>query len=266
MTRGPLGAPRLILTDLDGTLLNADREVSDRTAAVLERATAAGARVVIATGRPLRFVRHLRERVPASVALCANGALVVDLDTDEVLHSHLLDGQRVIALAEELRSDGAEFAIAAEGLTEVGMFAEEHYPLIHLDDSQRAPLATFAAEPMVKLLIRPADGHHDEVLRVLAERYADVLLATSSGVAGLIEVSLSGISKGTVVDGLAREWGILPEQAIAFGDQPNDLDMLRWAGWGVAMDNADPAVKAQADEVAPHHDEDGVAQILERWF
>ena len=119
---------------------------------------------------------------------------------------------------------------------------------------------------MVKLLIRPADGHHDDVLRVLTEHYSDVLLATSSGVAGLIEVSLAGISKGTVIDVLAKEWGIAPEHAIAFGDQPNDLDMLRWAGWGVAMENADPAVRAEADEIAPHHDEDGVAQVLERWF
>ena len=259
-------APRLILTDLDGTLLNADREVSDRTAAVFERATAAGARVVIATGRPVRFVRHLRDRIHASIALCANGALVVDLASGDVLQSHLLDGERVLALAAELRADGADFAIAAEGLSEIGMLAETHYPFSHLTDEQRVSLATLASQPMIKLLVRPAEGHHDEVLRVLSEHYADVLLATSSGVAGLIEVSLAGISKGSVIDGLAQEWGIGPEHAIAFGDQPNDLDMLRWAGWGVAMENADPAVKAEADEVAPHHDEDGVAQVLERWF
>ena len=71
--------------------------------------------------------------------------MVVDLDSGDVLHSHLLDGQRVVALAEELRAAGAEFAIAAEGLSEIGMLAEEHYPFIHLDDSQRVPLATLAA-------------------------------------------------------------------------------------------------------------------------
>ena len=84
--------------------------------------------------------------------------------------------------------------------------------------------------------------------------------------AGLIEVSLAGISKGTVIDGLAREWGIAPSEAIAFGDQPNDLEMLRWAGHGVAMGNADPTVQAEADEVTDTNDHDGVAQILERWF
>lgn len=262
----PRLAPELILLDLDGTLLGADGEVSDRNAAVLERATAAGARVVIASGRPIRFITHLRDRIHSSIALCSNGGLVVDLETGDVLQSHLLDGKRVIALAEELRAGGAEFAIAMEGLPEVGMLAEEHYPFRHLDDSQRMPIATFAEQSMVKLLIRPEEGHHDAVLGMLTDRYADVLLATSSGVAGLIEVSLAGISKGTVIDALAREWGIPAERAIAFGDQPNDLDMLRWAGWGVAMGNADPTLKAEADEVTLDHDADGVAAVLERWF
>jgi Cof subfamily protein (haloacid dehalogenase superfamily) len=264
--RDPGPAPQLILLDLDGTLLNDAKEVSDRTAAVLERATAAGARVVIATGRPVRYVVHLRERIHSSIALCANGGIVLDLETGDVLRSHLLDGERVVALAEELRASGAEFAIAMEGLPDTGMLAETHYPFRHLLDDQRMPLADLVAKPMVKLLIRPADGHHDEVLRVLTERYGDVLLATSSGVAGLIEVSLAGISKGTVIDVLAREWGIAAEHAIAFGDQPNDLEMLRWAGRGVAMGNADPALKAEADEVTLTNDEDGVAAVLERWY
>ena len=259
-------APQLILTDLDGTLLNADKEVSDRSAAVLQRAAAAGARVVIATGRPVRWLDPVKHRLPASIALCANGGIVLDLATGEVVRSHVLDGQRMLALADDLRAQGAEFAIATEGMPEIGMLAEEHFPHPFLDASARMPLVDLAASPIVKLLIRPGDGHESTVLRVLAEGYADVLLATSSGVAGLIEVSLAGISKGTVIDGLAHEWGIAPEHAIAFGDQPNDLDMLRWAGWGVAMENADPVLKAEADEIAPHHDEDGVAQVLERWF
>ena len=263
---GPTEAPQLILTDLDGTLLNADKQVSDRSFAVLERAAAAGARVVIATGRPVRWLDPVKDRLPASIALCANGGIVLDLATGEVVRSHVLDGQRVLALADELRAEGAEFAMATEGLPEVGMLAEEHFPLPQLPTSSRMPLVELASSPIVKLLIRPADGHERSVLRVLAERYSDVLLATSSGIAGLIEVSLAGISKGTVIDGLAKEWGISPDHAIAFGDQPNDLDMLRWAGWGVAMENADPAVRAEADEIAPHHDADGVAQVLERWY
>ena len=71
-------------------------------------------------------------------------------------------------------------------------------------------------------------------------------------------------SRPPSVDALARSWGIPAEDAIAFGDMPNDIEMLRWAGRAVAMGNADPSVKAIADEVAGHHDEDGVAVVLER--
>ena len=261
-----LVTPELIVTDLDGTLLRSDKEISDRNAAALERATAAGARVVIATGRPVRFILHLRERLHSTIALCANGGLVVDLESGDVVSSHLLDGERVIALADELRAAGARFAMAMEGLPDTGMLAELHYPHIPLDDEARMSLHEFATRPMVKLLIRPEDGHADAVHGILRERYADVLLATDSGVPGLIEVSLAGVSKGTVIDTLAREWGVGAERAIAFGDMPNDLELLRWAGWGVAMGNAHPSVLAEADEVTATNDDDGVARVLERWY
>lgn len=262
----PIDAPELVLLDLDGTLLNSDGAVSDRNAAVLERASAAGARVVIATGRPIRFILYLRDRLHSTIALCSNGGLVVDLETGDVLMQHLLDGDRIVALAAELRAAGADLALAMEGLPDVGMLAEPNYPKVPLDHDARMPLAEFATRPMVKLLIRPAAGHETQVLRTIADGYADALLATSSGVPGLIELSLAGISKGTVIATLARQWGIRAERAIAFGDMPNDLEMLRWAGCGVAMGNADPSVKAEADEVADTNDNDGVAQILERWF
>jgi hydroxymethylpyrimidine pyrophosphatase-like HAD family hydrolase len=83
---------------------------------------------------------------------------------------------------------------------------------------------------------------------------------------GLIEISAAGITKGAIIGGLAREWGIPSERAIAFGDMPNDIEMLRWAGHSVAMGNADDAVKAITTEVAGDHDRSAVGEVLERWF
>ena len=120
------------------------------------------------------------------------------------------------------------------------MLAEEHYPFIHLDRQPAGAPRDAGRSADGQAAHPPGEGTTTKCCGCSAEGYSDVLLATSSGVAGLIEVSLAGISKGTVIDGLAREWGIAPEHAIAFGDQPNDLEMLRWAGWGVAMENADP--------------------------
>ena len=92
------------------------------------------------------------------------------------------------------------------------------------------------------------------------------LEVTRSGIDGLIEISRAGVSKGGIIDELARGWGIDPADAIAFGDMPNDLEMFRWAGRSVAMDNAEPEVKLAATEVGVHHDKDAVAEVLERWF
>ena len=83
---------------------------------------------------------------------------------------------------------------------------------------------------------------------------------------GLIEVAAAGVNKGSALAELAARWDIDRKDVIAFGDMPNDLEMLHWAGFRVGMGNAHPDVAAIASEVGAHHHEDGVAQILERWF
>ena len=83
---------------------------------------------------------------------------------------------------------------------------------------------------------------------------------------GLVEVSPAGVTKATGLAEVAQRHGVTAADVVAFGDMPNDLEMLNWAGLGIAMGNAHPDVLAIAGEVGPHHHEDGVAQILERWF
>ena len=260
-------APRLILVDLDGTLVGKDRTVSARNSAVLARATAAGAHVVIATGRPVRLLEPIRASVASSIALCYNGAIVLDLATDEVLEAHLLDGAVFRAAVEEVRALGHEFIVGVEGLPSIGIAAEHGFR----EDVElpRGTLAEITNQGVVKGLIRtnPKDpALFEEVWDAFATRFADRLEVTRSGIPGLIEISAKGVSKGGIIDALARGWGIDPSEAIAFGDMPNDLDMFRWAGWSVAMGNAEPEVKLAASEVAADHDEDAVAQVLERWF
>jgi Cof subfamily protein (haloacid dehalogenase superfamily) len=257
-------APRLILVDLDGTLVGADQAVSRRNAAALERATAAGARVVIATGRPLRFLEPVRASLGRSIALCCNGALVVDLATDVVIESHLLDGDLFRAAVETVRAAGLDFIVAVEGMPGVGIRGESGFR-----DGYSMPLGTLeelCAGGIVKGLVRAVGDDFSAVFDAFATGFPDTLEVTHSGINGLVEISATGVSKGGIIHELARGWGIDSTEAIAFGDMPNDLDMFRWAGWSVAMGNADPAVKAAASEVGAHHDEDAVAQILERWF
>jgi hydroxymethylpyrimidine pyrophosphatase-like HAD family hydrolase len=130
----------------------------------------------------------------------------------------------------------------------------------------RATLGEICDSGVVKGLIRADGDQFDRVWDAFSLGFPDELEVTRSGIDVLIEISRAGVSKGGVIDELARGWGIDPSDAIAFGDMPNDLEMFRWAGRSVAMGNAEAAVKAAATEVGAYHDEDAVAQILERWF
>jgi Cof subfamily protein (haloacid dehalogenase superfamily) len=260
----PAAAPRLILVDLDGTLLGTDGAVSERNAAALARAHAAGSRVVIATGRPLRILTPLSASLSSSIALCYNGGIVVDLGTGQVLEAHLLDGAIFQRAVEHVRASGLTFIVGVEGMPEIGVRGEhgfrDDYPM------PRASLAELCTTDILKGLVRAPAEEFDAVWDAFSTGFSAELEVTRSGVAGLIEISARGVSKGGIIEALAREWGIDPREAIAFGDMPNDLEMFRWAGRSVAMGNAEPEVKLAATEVGAHHDEDAVAQVLERWF
>src|ERR1700712_3467382 len=106
--------PRLIVVDLDGTLLGADGAVSERNSSALRRAADAGTKVVIATGRPPRWLEHIRPSVPSSLALCCNGGIVLDLDTDDVVTSYPVDGHALFEAVTELRADGFDFKVIVE--------------------------------------------------------------------------------------------------------------------------------------------------------
>jgi Cof subfamily protein (haloacid dehalogenase superfamily) len=258
--------PRLIVLDLDGTLLGTDGAVSERNSATLRRAADAGARVVIATGRPPRWLEHIRPSVPSSLALCCNGGLILDLDTDTVVDSFPLDGAALLRAITELRAAGSEFRVAGEGLPEFGVAMEPEFEFRGTAEVRRLTLDDICSSYIVKVLIRPKAGTGQVIVDHFAAHYGDQFTLTRSTNDGLIELSRAGITKGAVIAGLAAGWGIDSAQAIAFGDMPNDIEMLRWAGHSVAMGNADPAVKAIATEIAAHHDDSAVARVLERWF
>jgi hydroxymethylpyrimidine pyrophosphatase-like HAD family hydrolase len=128
------------------------------------------------------------------------------------------------------------------------------------------PRAEVLGHPAVKLLVR-----HDTLTSTeLAEAAADVLDhavdVTFSTDSGLIEISARGVTKASGLAEVCRRLDLEAADVVAFGDMPNDVAMLRWAGHGVAMANAHPSALEAADEVTAPNSEDGVAQVLERWF
>jgi hydroxymethylpyrimidine pyrophosphatase-like HAD family hydrolase len=128
-----------------------------------------------------------------------------------------------------------------------------------------APAAELVREPVVKLMFRHERHTADAMLaraQVAAGDRAEVTHSNSAG--DLLEISAVGVSKATALAALCDRRGVAAERVVAFGDMPNDLSMLRWAGHGVAVAGSHPDVLDVADEVAPSNDEDGVARVLAR--
>jgi Cof subfamily protein (haloacid dehalogenase superfamily) len=260
---------RLIATDLDGTLLRSDGTVSERSVAALRAAEDAGVAVVVATGRPPRWVRPVAEFLQhTGLAICANGAVLVDLHSERILETRPLTREVIVKVTEVIRADVPGVAFAVE-TTNHGFGREPSYRT-HSDDLlQRprvAPIGELAADDVVKLLVRHEQMNPDALLDQARELAGDLAEFTHSSRSALLEVSAAGVTKAATLATVAEQFGVQAADVLAFGDMPNDLPMLAWAGTAYGMANAHPDVLAAVDLVAPHHDDDGVAQVLEDRF
>lgn len=256
---------RLIASDIDGTLLRDDGTMSARTVDALAAAEDAGLLVVLCTGRPPRWMKPIAEATGHhGLAVCANGAIVYDLHTEEVVERFPIDTGIARRLAEGLRAAIPGVVFAAE--RETGMLHEREYVPLAPGNTLEGDLEDLLREPMVKLIAKHPGMSSGELHAAAHEaitELADIATATySSG--SLIEISATGITKAFALERVATEHGITAAEVVAFGDMPNDIPMLSWAGRGVAVGNAHPDVLAIADEVTESNDDDGVALVIER--
>jgi Cof subfamily protein (haloacid dehalogenase superfamily) len=259
----------VVAVDLDGTLLRSDHTVSARTVTALARAAQAGARIVIGTARPPREVQEVAAAAGiAGVAVCSNGAVVYDLATGEVT----ITGPLPLTLAERVADvltpalDGIAFAVETghRALTGPGFDHVSRRSTVRVPVRTRDELWT-EAESCVKLLAWSPAPVTDELLSRLQTLVPEVAV-TYSGGRGMLEISAATVSKADTLARLCSTWGVDAAQVIAFGDMPNDVPVLRWAGTGVAVANAHPQALAGADRVTASNDEDGVAVVLEELF
>lgn len=270
--------PRLIATDLDGTLLRDDKTVSDRTVDALAAAEEAGIEVFFVTGRPARWMGVVSDHVHGhGLAICANGAAVVDLHRGrQFVQVRELPRRSALAVVQALRNaaPGVNFAVERTG----GIHYEPDYPPFYLDPGAYvAPVdkllaeeggegegPPYAAQPVLKLLAQHPDLDPDAFLtlaRVSAGEHAEF---TRSSPTALLEISGRGVSKASTLALACAERGISADEVVAFGDMPNDLEMLGWAGTSYAMANAHPDVLAATTNRAASNEEDGVAAVIER--
>jgi Cof subfamily protein (haloacid dehalogenase superfamily) len=255
---------RLVASDLDGTLLRPDETVSERTRAALAAVRHAGIALVLVTGRPPRGLRRIAAAIGVGgVAICANGAVLYDLDAGAVLDQRPLAAAAATRLIAALRAaiPGALFAVELEAgfRREAGWDPSE----FNAGGQVVAVGAELATAPVAKLLVRHPDLTSPELARLATKAAGHDAVVTWSG-DRLVELSAAGVTKATALQRLCQRLGIPREQVIAFGDMPNDLAMLAWAGHSVAVANARPEVREAADEVTASNLEDGVAVVLER--
>jgi Cof subfamily protein (haloacid dehalogenase superfamily) len=258
--------PRLLATDLDGTLLGDDGTVSPRTRRALRAIQDAGTEVVIATARPVRWIQELAQDTGVrGTAVCANGAVIWDLAADALVHRFPVDpaaAREVVARLESIVPGGAWAVESIDSFSHEPGY-EVRWPVP--DDTVVDHIEGLLADPVVKLLLHcPQPGAPDAADRARAAVCDLVELTWSEPSAELLEMSAAGVSKGAGLAALCATRGIDATQVIAFGDMPNDLSMLAWAGHAVAMGNADASVIDAADEVTLSNAQDGVAAVLER--
>jgi Cof subfamily protein (haloacid dehalogenase superfamily) len=256
---------RLVASDLDGTLLRPDETVSDRTRAALAAAREAGITVVLVSGRPPRSLGPIAERIGVGgIAICANGAVVWDLDNGKLVDSTPLAAELATRLVHALREaiPGALFAVELDG----GFGREAGWS----DGLVAAPAEALEADalelitgPVSKLLVRHPTMPFPEVAERARTAVGDDAVATWAGLR-LVEISAAGVTKAFALERLCRHLGIAASEVVAIGDMPNDLAMLEWAGTAVAVANAAPEVLDAADEVTVANVDDGVALVLER--
>ncbi len=261
----PTALPKVVASDLDGTLVNSDGKVTPRTRAALDLAREKGALLIFVTGRPPRWMAQVVAETGASgLAVCANGAMVYDLGSGQVIRRHVLAPDSAERLVKAIREElpGVTFAVES-GLG----FAHEaaYVPSWPAPDSAVAEVAELLRAPVAKLLVKHPEWGPDEIHEIVAELAGDDATVTYSGNV-LLEISGAGISKASTLEQLCADADIAAEEVIAFGDMPNDVPMLCWAGHGVAVANAHLRVLEVADEVTGSNDDDGVAQVLERLY
>ena len=273
---------RLLALDLDGTVLDDEKHITPATRRALEDAIAAGVTVLPASGRPLSGISREFLDIPGvNYAICANGALVCRLSDGAKLHEDNLEDGVAMALLEELGRLNIITSFFLEGKSYLparqydlmdqlsvspGVLAYLRASRIPVEHPAELVRARGGVQKFSLGFVHEADGRWrdgDRVRAILA-RYP-ALTVVSGGVDNL-EITAPTAHKGAALRALGEQLGIPREETMACGDSGNDLEMIRYAGWGVAMANSEPEVLAVADAVTASNQEDGVALAIRRYI
>lgn len=247
-------ALRLVAVDLDETIVRSDRTISPYTIDLFHEWRAERGPVVIATGRPPRWTRNIPDELHEFPWICYNGAIAFEAGAEIYRHDIELDTVRELLELFSKEAPGGRLGL------EVNDILYMNQDLGRTDVEVVADLLSVADRPAAKILVALED--YLRLSTTHAERFQKLQPLVSEKVA-FVQIMALGASKGMALSKLVHRWRLDMHNVVAFGDDVNDVEMVRDSGFGVAMSNAVPEVKAVADHITVSHDEDGVAVVLE---
>ncbi|CAB4679988.1 unannotated protein [freshwater metagenome] len=259
--------PKLIATDLDGTIVRHDGTISQRTVDAFTSAHKLGIEIFFVTGRPPRWMHEIRDTFSFGEAICGNGAMLYNLRESKVTEEWMISSEQQIEVAQIMRKSIPPISFAIESHDyyhrekiyvprwDVGL---DNVGVDRIEDAVRGPA--------FKMLARCSDGEFtsDQMLEIALRELDGIVTVTHSNAReSLLEISALGVSKGATLAKVAARLSIDARDCVSFGDNPNDFSMLSWCGRSYAMADGHPDGVTFATSVAGPHKEDGVAIVIE---
>ena len=260
--------PKLIATDLDGTIVAHYGFISDRTKIAFAAAHAAGIHIYFITGRPIRWMKEIKENFNFGLGICGNGALLYDFINEKVLEEWSFSVEAQLETVKRLRQVIPPVSFATE-IGEHFLREKKYVPRWDIGEDNVGVdlIEEVITAPALKMLARCSDGEFssDEMLALASKALEGIATVThSNSTDSLLEISAMGVSKGATLSKVAGRLGLTADDCVTFGDNPNDFSMLSWASRSWAMADGHPDLMKYAKFQTDPHQEDGVAKVIEQ--
>lgn len=274
---------KVIIMDVDGTLTNSEKKITERTKNALIRAQEEGAILVLASGRPtsglMDYAKELKMDEHHGLLVSFNGAKVVECQTNKVLFNETMSVEEGQAVLEYMKKfdvkpmiDKDDYLFVNDVYNCYVQYKDKPFNVIQYESRggkfklcEKDDLAAFADYPLNKILTAGDPEYLKENYEQMMEPFKDTLSCMFTG-PFYFEFTAKGIDKAKALDSVLIPMGYKKEEMIAFGDGHNDASMVKYAGIGIAMANAVDDLKEIADEVTLSNEEDGIAYTLTEYL
>jgi 5-amino-6-(5-phospho-D-ribitylamino)uracil phosphatase len=260
----PGWTPGLVALDVDGTVVDRNGVLPEAVGTAIKSVVAAGVPVVLSTGRSWHSTKALVEQLglPPGPTVCSNGAVIVTYPPEKIVKAVTFDPREVIDRVEDF-APGTLIAVEEIGR---GYRLNNHFP----DDDLTGEMiiqdvAQLGAQPVTRVILRDPTRSSEDFIG-LAQHLGLHGVTYFVGWSAWLDIAPEGVNKATALAEVASDLEVPPDRVLAFGDGRNDIEMLRWAGRGVAIGDAPPEVQQAADAVTDLFAEGGPVTELRRWF